>query len=263
MRSGTTATVEWEATLIQAMNSGIRVAPRGKPVKALFANSVAIDMRFPIVLNKARKLNYTFMFAEAYWILSGSDMLEDIQPYCKRYAEFSDNGIKLAGAYGPRYRQQVGYVCKVLNEDPDTRQAVMTIWNRNPLPSKDIPCTISAQFIRLEDTLHSIFTMRSSDIWLGLPYDIFSFTMMTAYIARGLEKPCNLGTLIIQAGNQHLYAENEPTVYPNSDQHELSHVEFPIWMGSLGIIKALEYARDNKPSGIAAFDELNKQTKKG
>jgi len=149
------------------------------------------------------------MAAEAYWILTGSSQVEEVSRYCKRIAEFSDDGRHLQGAYGPRFVSQIKYVVDKLIDDRWTRQAVMTFWERNPRDSRDIPCTVMAQFLIRDGKLHMLVAMRSSDAWLGVPYDIFSFSMMAVYIHSLLKTlgdvDLQLGNLTIFAGSQHIY----------------------------------------------------------
>src|SRR3546814_5271713 len=66
----------------------------------------------------------------------------EIAPWNRHISQFSDDGVVFAGAYGPRINLQLDYVLNKLREDPDTRQAGLTIWRPNPQPSKDIPCKI-------------------------------------------------------------------------------------------------------------------------
>jgi len=169
----------WRYLLECIMVCGDEVSPRGMKTKEmLHTNTISVDMRRPVVTTKARKLNYKFMAAEALWILAGRNDVESLSDYVPRMAEFSDNGEVLAGAYGPRITPQLPYVVDALVRDRDTRQAVLTIWTPNPPPSKDIPCTISMCFSIRARKLHQHVYMRSSDGWLGIPYDIFSFCMV-------------------------------------------------------------------------------------
>lgn len=205
---------EWLNHLSRVIFSGELTSPRGIPCHELLGRSLQFDMQHPAILIKERKLSVKLLFAEAHWILSGSNKLKDIAPYCPRMAEFSDDGRILAGAYGPRFRAQVGYVVKALRRDRWTRQAVMTMWGRNPPRSKDIPCTISAQFLIRpgsdNDYLHVVINMRSSDAWLGLPYDIFSFSMMAQFIRLCLWRtlPVKIGILYLNVGSSHVYGSD-------------------------------------------------------
>lgn len=191
---------------------GSSVNPRGQLCTEVVSMITQVDMCQPIVTSPERKLNYRFMAAEAYWILSGSQQLVDLSIYCGKMANYSDDGMILQGAYGPKFLSQILYVRDTLLQDKDSRQAVMTIWERNPRPSRDIPCTVSLQFLIRQGYLHTIVYMRSSDCWLGWPYDVFSFTMMTAYLNLMLPMGLKLGKLRIIAGSQHIYMNDQEKV---------------------------------------------------
>lgn len=208
----------WLSLVEALINQGSQVAPRGKPCNELIHCTTEVPMADPILKVKNRNLGYRFMAAEAYWILSGDNRAKTIEPYSKVAASFSDDGIYLSGAYGPKVISQMAYVAKCLVDDPDSRQAVMTIWRENPAPSKDIPCTVSLQwFIRESQVdgqpeLICIDHMRSSDAWLGWPYDVFNFSCVSWFLALILRHhykvPVNIGNLYLCAGSQHLYDTN-------------------------------------------------------
>lgn len=204
-----TANTAYRGLLETVHIAGMDVSPRDQATNEIMGYQTCIDMQYPIVTIPSRELNYRFMAAEAYWILTGQQGLDELTPYCKRMAEFSDDGVTLSGAYGPRFISQARYVVDTLVNDNSSRQAVTTIWERNPRPSKDIPCTVSLQWLLRNNKLHCIAYMRSSDVWLGWPYDVFTFTMMTCYIiALANQKAMTgweLGNLRVMAGSQHLY----------------------------------------------------------
>jgi thymidylate synthase len=186
-------------------------APRGLKTKEAIGFTTRIDMTDPVIKIPERKLNYKFMAQEAKWILEGRSDVKTITEHCKVIGGFSDDGITMSGAYGPQFIQQYRYVVDTLKKDHESRQAVMTFWRQNPRYSLDIPCTVSMQFLfRGDRVLHTNVFMRSSDAWLGWPYDVFSFTMITTYIGiltRGLSQ-VELGTLKIFAGSAHLYEKD-------------------------------------------------------
>jgi thymidylate synthase len=168
-------------------------------------------MRQPVVLSPSRKLSYQFMAAEAYWILTGDNRVKTIAPFNKRIHEFSDDGEIFFGAYGPKILDQLDYIIQKLKDDRDTRQAGLTIWRENPPRSKDIPCTISAFFNIRNDKLNAHVFMRSSDIWLGIPYDLFNFSMLGHLICGHLNQASILvspGQLYLTAASSHLYSTN-------------------------------------------------------
>ncbi len=210
---GFPADVEWKEILATLAKEGHAAMPRGKKILEIVGYRSEVNMQYPILLNPGRGLGYKFLCAEAFWILTGDDRVATIAPYSKAVSQYSDDGVVFAGAYGPKVREQLPYVLDILEKDPYTRQAVMTIWRESPKPSKDIPCTVSVQWIVRDGVLFCIDTMRSSDTWMGWPYDVFNFSMLSAYIYLHLKHNCgfkmyNLGSLILTAGSQHLYEEN-------------------------------------------------------
>jgi thymidylate synthase len=180
----------------------------------VIGNQVRVDMRHPVVLSRTRRLNYKFMAAEAWWILSGKRDTQSIGKFCKNILQFSDDGETFFGAYGPKIRNQLGSVIRCLEMDRDSRQAVINIWRENPPVSKDIPCTLSAQFLIRDNKLHCIDTMRSNDVWLGFPYDVFNFSMLSWKVLDELRfrnpsyQSLELGSLYLNAGSHHLYERN-------------------------------------------------------
>ena len=174
--------------------------------KEILGMQMAFDMNYPVIACPDRKLNTNFMMAEAAWIISGSNDIAFPTKYMKTYANYSDNDVIMSGAYGPAVFRQMHYVLDTLHSDINSRQAIMSIWTERPQHSKDIPCTLSLQFIVRNHKLHCIANMRSSDVYLGLPYDIFVFSMISKDIAHNLG--LELGYLTWQAGSAHVYDRN-------------------------------------------------------
>ena len=204
------ADTAWRITMERILKYGNVISPRGMLTREiLHANQLVCDMARPVVTTKERKLNYKFMAAEALWILAGRNDVESLTKHVPRMSDFSDNGETLAGAYGPRIFSQLKYIFDTLVKDPATRQAVLTIWDRNPQPSKDIPCTVSMCFSIRDGKLHLHAYMRSSDAWLGIPYDVFSFSMVGIFVCLRLNKMFGVnlapGVLSITATSSHLY----------------------------------------------------------
>jgi thymidylate synthase len=205
----------WCTTLQNLLTTGQPVNPRGIATRELPQGTIVVDMRYPVLTTQERKLSYRFMAAEAYWILSGDNTVSGIAPWNNNIERFSDDGETFFGAYGPRIVSQLDYVVDKLRFDPDTRQAGLTIWRENPPATKDVPCTV-AMFVQLRDSKLNLHVfMRSSDVWLGLPYDVFSFSMLGHLICtrlnEGVPKTGMLispGTLHLTAASSHLYETN-------------------------------------------------------
>lgn len=200
----------WIHELDRIIAFGQRVSPRSKETIEVLHSTIKIDMRYPVLTIPARKLGYHFLAGEAAWILSGDNLVSTIAPYSKTIANFSDDGVTFFGAYGPKVVDQLDYVVELLQRDRDTRQAVINIWRENPpFPTpRDVPCTLSCQFLVRDDRLNVFVTMRSSDIWLGVPYDLFNFTMLAAYVILESKLDARLGHLYNTAGSRHLYTKD-------------------------------------------------------
>ena len=213
--------------LIRDVMQGDLVAPRGKATLELPQSTIAVSTLQPVLTLETRKLNYRFMAAEALWILSGRNTLEELTEINPRMVEFSDDGVTLAGAYGPPFRAQVDYVVDKLIEDRSSRQAGLTIWKPNPPVSKDIPCTVAIWFQLRQGKLNTHVFMRSNDVWLGTPYDLFTFSMMGWYVVNKLrlrlEDDLLLpGALYLTAASHHLYLEHLASVNEVLQAHRVA-----------------------------------------
>ena len=222
-RSYGNANEAWHAILRNIIYDGATTSPRNHITREVLALSVTLNANHPVVTDHRRKLNYRFMAAEAAWVLRGANDLASLEKHVKRMRDFSDDGETLAGAYGPRLRllgsvscggDQLRWCAEKLAADRDSRQAVAAIWTPTPAPSKDIPCTVDLQFLVRgygHTKLQTIVHMRSSDAWLGVPYDLFTFSMVAwrvALIMRNLGVFVKPDTLTLVAGSSHLYAHD-------------------------------------------------------
>lgn len=201
----------WLDHLSQILTGGDEVSPRGKLTKELPQKTIVVNTRKPVLTLPNRKLSYQFMAAEAFWILSGDYRVHTIAPYNKHISQFSDDGVTFAGAYGPEILDQINYVIGKLIEDPDTRQAGLTIWKKNPKPSKDIPCTVAIFFNIRQGKVNAHVFMRSSDAWLGIPYDVFNFSILVHGVCAFLQEKgitVEPGNLYLTAASSHLYEEH-------------------------------------------------------
>lgn len=212
----------WLCGVNRLIRDGIITAPRGQKTYELPQVTYTVDMRHPVLSIPKRKLSYRFMANEAYWILHGDNRVETIVGTNPNIAQFSDDGETFFGAYGPKWAAQRDYVVRKLVEDKSSRQAGVTFWRENPPKSKDIPCTIALFFQIRDSRLHCHTFMRSSDIWLGLPYDVFNFSMLAHEVCAMINTTFNStgchdvegsvsvmpGKLYLTAASSHLYDRN-------------------------------------------------------
>lgn len=201
----------WINLLNKIIAEGSTVVPRGKRTLELLQETIVIDMKDSVITIPERKMNHRFMAANAFWICSGDDSVAGIEPYNRHIAQFSDDGKTFFGAYGPRIVQQMGHVVDALVKDQNTRQATLTTWRPNPIHTKDVPCTVAMDFKIRGGELNCHVFMRSSDAWLGVPYDLFDFSMVAAHVGHYLGQcgvDIKLGRLFLTAASSHLYEEN-------------------------------------------------------
>jgi thymidylate synthase len=228
----------WQDIVRNILKQDMVRLPRGMVTKEILNYNSTIDMNFPFLNIWQREIGTAFRYAEAAWILSGDNRVSTIAPYSKMIPEFSDDNVRFYGSYGPKIVDQISYVIDTLANDDYSRQAVINIWREKPGPSKDIPCTCSLQFILRDERLHCIATMRSSDAWLGWPYDAFNFTCISIYTLLQLmhqhKKTYKLGNLSINAGSQHLYERNWEQAKICLDNLSPSIGEIPYWMFNNG-----------------------------
>lgn len=150
---------------------------------------------------------------ELIWYLGGLDTLEFIKEYIPGYADDAEDGI-LAGAYGPRIHKmrgsinQLENVTRLLKENPTSKRAVIQLYDAEDISvhHKEIPCTTALQFVAREGRLNMSTTMRSNDAYIGLPHDVFCFTMLQEMMARRLK--LDLGDYIHYSTSMHVYDDS-------------------------------------------------------
>ncbi len=232
MRIDIDASQAWNHNLRSILTDGddviIKKASGTVLTREVQQRTLVMDMRRPVVCVPARKLGHRFMAGEAHWILSGDNRVVTIAPYSKDISKFSDDGVTFFGAYGPKIEDQLGHVISKLRADPNSRQAGLTLWRENPPETKDYPCTIAMWFqIRRGQLDMSVF-MRSSDAWLGVPYDIFNFSMVAHLVCCRLQLPdLTPGTLRLTAASSHLYESNFEDARRCAEQIGFSQPETP------------------------------------
>lgn len=171
------------------------------------------SMQMTFLSNEERKMSPSYAAAEVLWYFSGEASIEMPKFYAPSYERFGDENGEAHGAYGPRVGPQVQQVVQLLKNAVRSRQSVIALWTNKDLELavtentvKDLPCTLSWQFLVRKKALHMIVTMRSNDIWLGMPYDVFAFTCYQRVLAG--ELGVGVGEYHHQVGSLHLYKKH-------------------------------------------------------
>jgi thymidylate synthase len=213
--------VTW-ITLYDLRNGYVRLASwlveTGLPVDesrgggTLERTGVTIDVPDPtgvmLPLGVNRKINAKLAAVEALQLMSGTGDVELLRRASPNYTEvLVDPAAAAYGAYGPRLRSQLEEVYRELLRNPASRRAVLAIWQPDDLfHDGDRPCTLSLHFLLRAGRLELHVTMRSQDLWLGVPYDLFMFTQLQLSLARQLGVA--VGRYVHHVGSLHVYRRN-------------------------------------------------------
>ena len=210
---GKTVNAVWEqafCALESQAKDGFEATSRDGTVIGEFLDAVlhVEDPTRNIVTSLIRKMPMRYAVGELAWYLSGSNRVDDIAQFAKKWAEISDDGETNNSAYGYRILHKFGfdqwkYAKELIKKDPNTRQAVIHIKDASSTPTKDTPCTVYLQFFLRDNKLHMSVHMRSNDIWMGVPYDMFSFCFLQMKMA--MELGVEIGSYTHYAGSLHLY----------------------------------------------------------
>lgn len=195
------------------MSRGDRIHPTKGAAREL--TGVSLELTNPRArLSRTETRGKPFScLGEFCWYLSKTNDLAFISYYIPEYNESAEGDI-IFGGYGPRlFNQrgidQVANVIALLKRKPESRQAVIQLFDAGDIVTvhKDIPCTCTLQVMIRQGALHMFTYMRSNDAYLGLPHDVFCFTLLQEIIARTLS--VELGRYTHMVGSLHLYERNE------------------------------------------------------
>ena len=150
---------------------------------------------------------------ELVWYLAGSGTADHIGFYLPKYGGEAESDGTVHGAYGTRLFADSGRLRTAIDtlcDKPDSRQAVVPLLDAIDLAGgyAHTPCTVILQFMLRDSQVDMVVYMRSNDAYLGLPHDIFAFTMVQELVARTVS--AELGTYVHMVGSLHLYDEHRP-----------------------------------------------------
>lgn len=195
------------------LDKGHKSSPRGEATTEVLGASFVIEdaVGNGVPVGTGRKVGKKMMAIDGTSNLSGysyPDVAIRVAPVLERFADTLEPSTHLTkgivytanaevggkffqGAYGPRIGAQLERVETQLRRDPDTRQAVVSLWREedaNPF-WKDRPCTTEFQLMIRDGKLEIFVFMRANDLWTGTCYDVFQFGQIQAAMAHvlGLE----------------------------------------------------------------------------
>ena len=165
---------------------------------------IPLDKGFPLLTTK--KIHFKSVIFELLWFLRGETNIKYLKDNgVSIWDEWADENGEVGKIYGYQWRGQIRECIRLLKSDPYSRRNVISAWNVAELSEMTLPpCHYSFQMIvEYDNTLTCIVSMRSCDIFLGLPFNIASYALLTKMFA----EECFLGLnkLVINFGDLHLY----------------------------------------------------------
>src|SRR6476646_7716855 len=200
----------------RALNSGVEKGDRtGTGTLSFFGHQIRFDLAagFPLVTTK--KLFTKAIIYELLWFLRGDTNVRWLQEHGVRiWDEWADENGELGPVYGHQWRSwpnpdgstidQIANLIADIRRNPDSRRLIVTAWNPADVPKMALPpCHCLFQFYAADGRLSCQLYQRSADIFLGVPFNIASYALLTMMVARvtGLEP----GEFIHTFGDAHLY----------------------------------------------------------
>jgi thymidylate synthase len=202
--------------LDHVLEHGVEKGDRtGTGTISTFGYQMRFDLseRFPLMTTK--KLHLKSIIHELLWFLKGSTNIRYLQENGVRiWNEWADADGNLGPIYGYQWRSwpaadgrtidQIGAVVSSLKNNPDSRRHIVSAWNVGEIEKMALPpCHILFQFYVAGDRLSCQLYQRSADIFIGVPFNIASYSLLTMMMARMTGyKP---GEFIHTLGDAHIY----------------------------------------------------------
>ncbi|TAJ14017.1 thymidylate synthase [Marinilabiliaceae bacterium JC017] len=202
--------------LQRVLDEGVKKEDRtGTGTISVFGHQMRFDLSEGFPLLTTKKLHLKSIIHELLWFLKGSTNVQYLQENGVRiWNEWAKEDGELGPIYGyqwrswPDYREgnidQVAQVIDSIKNNPDSRRHIVSAWNVGQLDDMQLPpCHILYQFYVAEGKLSCQLYQRSADIFLGVPFNIASYALLTMMMAKatGLQP----GTFVHTLGDAHIY----------------------------------------------------------
>lgn len=220
---------QYHDLLHHILESGVQKGDRtGTGTKSVFGYQMRFDLAegFPMVTTK--KIHLKSIIYELLWFLKGDTNISYLQENGVRiWNEWADKNGNLGPVYGHQWRNwnseeidQIKELIQTLKTNPNSRRMLVSAWNPSVLPDTSVsfeenvkngkaalpPCHAFFQFYVAEGKLSCQLYQRSADVFLGVPFNIASYALLTLMIAQ----VCNFqpGEFIHTFGDAHIYSNH-------------------------------------------------------
>ncbi|MGP9822202.1 thymidylate synthase [Salinarimonas sp. NSM] len=207
---------QYHALLQRILDDGVEKSDRtGTGTRSVFGHQMRFDLAegFPLVTTK--KLHIRSIVHELLWFLAGDTNVHTLQENgVTIWDEWADADGELGPVYGKQWRSweapdgrtidQIDWVVNEIRRNPDSRRLVVSAWNPADLERMALaPCHCLFQFYVAEGRLSCQLYQRSADVFLGVPFNIASYALLTHMIARATG--LGVGDFVHTLGDAHLY----------------------------------------------------------
>lgn len=219
-------------------NGGKKSDRTGTGTLSVFGRQLRFDLRqgFPAVTTK--KLHWPSIVHELLWFLRGDTNISYLRQHgVTIWDEWADANGDLGPIYGRQWRHwqapdgshvdQIATVVRQLRQTPDSRRMLVCAWNPGELAMMQLPpCHVLFQFYVADGVLSCQLYQRSADLFLGVPFNIASYALLTHLVA--LATGLQVGEFIHTFGDVHLYLNHRQQA-----QEQLQRLPYPpptLWL---------------------------------
>lgn len=210
---------QYQAFLKHILTDGIKKEDRtGTGTISLFAYQMRFNLQIGFPLVTTKKLHLRSIIHELLWFLKGSTNIAYLKENkVSIWDEWADSEGNLGPVYGKQWRawetkegvviDQISELLKGLKNNPDSRRHIVSAWNVGELNKMALPpCHLLFQFYVANKKLSCQLYQRSADAFLGVPFNIASYSLLTHMIAQQCD--LEVGEFIWTGGDCHIYSNH-------------------------------------------------------
>lgn len=226
---------QYETLLRHIRNGGTEKSDRtGTGTISIFGNQMRFNLNdgFPLITTK--RIHLKSIIHELLWFLQGDTNIKYLQDNgVTIWNEWADEKGQLGPIYGYQWRSwptpdgnhidQISQAIEMIKHNPDSRRIIVSAWNVADIDKMALPpCHLLFQFYVVDGKLSCLMFQRSADLFLGVPFNIASYSLLTMMIAQVCD--LQLGEFIHMLGDTHIYLNHlnqvdlqltrEPRQYP-------------------------------------------------
>ena len=190
----------------------------GTGTRSVFGYQMRFDLNEGFPLLTTKKLHLRSIIHELLWFLNGDTNIAYLKQHkVGIWDEWADADGNLGPVYGKQWRSwlgrdgrsidQIAWLVEEIRRNPDSRRLVVSAWNVAELPEMALmPCHALFQFYVADGRLSCQLYQRSADIFLGVPFNIASYALLTHMIAQVCD--LQVGDFVHTFGDAHIYSNH-------------------------------------------------------